>query len=128
MSHILLVEPYNSGSHKAWAEGLVDASKHDYDLLTLPGRFWKWRMFGGTLTLGMEARSLPKPDVIVASDMVNLPSFLGHSGLTDVPTVLFMHENQLTYPLSPTARDDLAYAYMNWASMVQADEVWWNSQ
>lgn len=91
-------------------------------------------MFGGTLTLGRRARQLAHeegaPDVILASDMVDLPGFLGHAGpaLGNPRTVLYMHENQITYPLSPTARDDLAYAYMNWSSMVVADEVWFNSE
>ena len=77
-------------------------------------------MFGGSLTLARRAADLSPPDVLLVSDMVDLSSFLGHAGraLQDVHTVLYMHENQLTYPLSPTARDDLAYAYMNWSSMV----------
>ena len=131
---ILLVEPYGSGSHLAWAEGFERSSSHDVQLLTLPGRFWKWRMFGGTLTLAQQAVELASkvgpPDLVLASDMLDLPSFLGHAGnaLGSPKTVLYMHENQLTYPLSPTARDDLAYAYMNWSSMVRADEVWFNSQ
>ena len=133
MSTVFLVEPYNSGSHQAWAEGYQNHSSHDVHLLTLPGRFWKWRMFGGTLTLAKEALELAAetgpPDFVLASDMLDLPAFLGHAGsaMEDPRVVLYMHENQLTYPLSPTARDDLAYAYMNWSSMVRADEVWFNS-
>ncbi len=130
MSSVLLVEPYLSGSHQAWAEGYAQHSQHDVTLLTLPGRFWKWRMFGGSLTLGRQAADLDAPDVLLVSDMVDLASFLGHAGpsLSSTRVVLYMHENQLTYPLSPTARDDLAYAYMNWSSMVRADAVWFNSQ
>jgi len=130
VSSILLVEPYLSGSHQAWAEGYAEHTRHDVTLLTLPGRFWKWRMFGGSLTLGRQAAELDTPDVLLVSDMVDLPSFLGHAGsaIGDTRTILYMHENQLTYPLSPTARDDLAYAYMNWSSMVRANEVWFNSQ
>jgi glycosyltransferase involved in cell wall biosynthesis len=129
-----LIEPYFSGSHRSWGEGYQRHSKHDIHLLTLPGRFWKWRMFGGSLTLGLEAAKLASeadpPEVLLVSDMLDLPSFLGHAGraLGDPRIVLYMHENQLTYPLSPTARDDLAYAYMNWSSMVRADEVWFNSR
>ena len=134
MVDVLVVEPYFSGSHRAWAEGFAQSTSHRVSLATLPGRFWKWRMFGGSLTLAHEAVSRyqnhPKPDVLLASDMLDLPSFLGHAGsaLGDPITILYMHENQLTYPLSPTARDDLAYAYMNWSSMVRADEVWFNSE
>lgn len=133
MSKVLLIEPYYSGSHQAWADGYQSHSRHEVDLLTLPGRFWKWRMFGGSLTLAQQAGELASqagpPDVVLASDMLDLPSFLGHAGpaIGNPKTVVYMHENQLTYPLSPTARDDLAYAYLNWSSMVRADEVWFNS-
>lgn len=129
-----MIEPYFSGSHLAWAEGFERHTTHETHLLTLPGRFWKWRMFGGSLSLGSQAKQLASdvgaPDVLLVSDMADLPSFLGHAGQTlgNPKTVLYMHENQLTYPLSPTARDDLAYAYMNWSSMVRADEVWFNSR
>ncbi len=134
LKSIFLVEPYGSGSHLAWAEGYQRHGNDDVQLLTLPGRFWKWRMFGGTLTLAQQAVELASrigpPDVVLASDMLDLPSFLGHAGnmLGSPKTVLYMHENQLTYPLSPTASDDLAYAYMNWSSMVRTDEVWFNSR
>ena len=131
--NVFLLEPYFSGSHQAWAEGFQRHSQHDVHLLTLPGRFWKWRMFGGSVSLseqvpGAVAEHGP-PAVVLASDMLDLASFLGHAGsdLGEPKTVLYMHENQLTYPLSPTARDDLAYAYMNWSSMLRADEVWFNS-
>ena len=130
MTDVLIVEPYFGGSHQAWAEGYTKSSLHQVNLLTLPGRFWKWRMFGGSLSLALEAAKLEtRPKVILASDMIDLASFLGHAGprVAEAKTVLYMHENQLTYPLSPTARDDLAYAYMNWSSMVRADEIWFNS-
>ena len=131
MARVLLVEPYFTGSHRAWAEGYVKASTHSTDLLTLPGRFWKWRMFGGSLSLAKQAADMSDvPDVVLVSDMLDLASFMGHAGsnLGRAKTIVYMHENQLTYPLSPTARDDLAYAYMNWSSMVRADEIWFNSQ
>ena len=87
-------------------------------------------MFGGSLTLAHQSLSMTQPDVLLFSDMTDVAAFLGHTRgrLGDPRVVLYMHENQLTYPLSPTARDDLAYAYMNWSSMVVADDVWFNSQ
>ncbi len=132
--NVFLLEPYFSGSHQAWAEGYQQHSDHDVHLLSLPGRFWKWRMFGGAVSLAERAGGIAAeqgaPDVVLASDMLDLASFMGHVGsaLGEPKTVLYMHENQLTYPLSPTARDDLAYAYMNWSSMLRADEVWFNSR
>jgi len=49
--NILLIAPYFGGSHRAWAEGYSRHSSHSVELLTLPARFWKWRMHGGAATL-----------------------------------------------------------------------------
>jgi glycosyltransferase involved in cell wall biosynthesis len=131
---LLLVEPYYTGSHKAWADGYRAHSKHKVSLLTLPGRFWKWRMQGGAVTLAREARSLldsgaPLPDLILASDMLNLPVFLTLAGepLASLPVALYFHENQLTYPLQPGGRRDLHYGFINLVSALRAQAVFFNS-
>ena len=127
---VLLLEPYCGGSHRAWAEGYADHSGHDLTLLALPARFWKWRMQGGALTLAEQTRAFGRrPDVILASDMLNLLAFLGltRSFLASVPVALYCHENQLTYPCLPGEKRDLTYALINWLSMIAADEVLFNS-
>jgi glycosyltransferase involved in cell wall biosynthesis len=67
--------------------------------------------------------------VILASDMLNLPAFLGltRDALGEVPVALYCHENQLTYPLQPGERRDLTYGMINWLSMLAADRVLFNS-
>ena len=35
---VLLVEPFFSGSHRQWTEGLVKHSRHEIEILSLPGR------------------------------------------------------------------------------------------
>jgi glycosyltransferase involved in cell wall biosynthesis len=127
---VLLIEPYYGGSHYAWAAGYARHSTHQVDLITLPARFWKWRMHGAAVTLAQAAQSLPsRPDVILASDMLNLPAFLGltRATLADVPVLLYCHENQLTYPLQPGETRDLTYGMINWLSMLAADRVAFNS-
>ena len=130
--HILLVAPYFGGSHRAWAEGYARHSTHSVELLTLPARFWKWRMHGGAATLAerLRRRAGPRPDLVLATDMVNLPALLGlaRSELAGVPAVLYCHENQLTYPLQAGEKRDLAYPMVNWLSMLAADRVLFNSQ
>jgi glycosyltransferase involved in cell wall biosynthesis len=140
--NVLLIEPYNTGSHQAWAEGYQAHSRHEIELLTLPGRFWKWRMQGGALTLAREAQALDvQPDVILASDMLNLPLFLSlhdssmdkgqgvasRARLSSVPVAFYFHENQLTYPLQPGEKRDLHYGFINFASALRADAVFFNS-
>ncbi len=125
-----LVEPYYAGSHRAWADGYRAHSRHQVRLLTLPGRFWKWRMEGGAVTLARKALALAEePDLIVASDMVNLPVLLALGGerLARVPVALYFHENQLTYPLPPGEKRDLHYGFTNFTSALRADAVFFNS-
>jgi glycosyltransferase involved in cell wall biosynthesis len=128
---ILLLEPYCGGSHRAWAEGYAAHSRHGVTPLALPARFWKWRMQGGALTLAEQARALPtRPDLILASDMLNLPAFLGltRDCFPGVPAALYCHENQLTYPFPPGEKRDLTYGMINWLSMLAADRVFFNSR
>ncbi|MGD8792600.1 MAG: DUF3524 domain-containing protein [Anaerolineae bacterium] len=130
---IWLVEPYYTGSHRAWADGYRAHSRHAVRLLTLPGRFWKWRMQGGALTLARRAGPIARqgdlPDLILASDMLNLPVFVSLSGAwaAGVPIALYFHENQLTYPLQPGEKRDLHYGFINFLSALRADALFFNS-
>ena len=44
-----------------------------------------------------------------------------------IPLVLYMHENQLTYPWRPGKRPDLTYAMINWLSQLCADRILFNT-
>jgi glycosyltransferase involved in cell wall biosynthesis len=132
---ILLLAPYYGGSHRAWAEGYAAHSRHDVAVLPLAARFWKWRMQGGAVTLAERARDLTRArgrraDLLLATDMLNLPAFLAltRDFLSDVPAVLYCHENQLTYPVPPGEKRDLTYGMINWLSMLAADRVFFNSE
>ena len=127
---VVLVEPFLTGSHQAWAEGIAAHSAHDVRLVTHDGAFWKWRMQGAALTLAQELRQIGRPDVLLVSDMVHLPALLGlaRDALAGVPVALYLHENQLTYPLPPDAEPDYGYAMANWLSMAAADRVVFNSE
>lgn len=137
---VLLMSPYHGGSHASWAHGLQRHSNHEIELLTLPDRFWKWRMHGGAATLARRfLRSAQRPDLILTTDMLDLTTFLAltRSVTGDVPTILYMHENQLTYPLpadpdsGPMRRQkgerDHHYVFINYSSMLAADHVAFNS-
>ena len=133
--HIYLLSPYHTGSHKSWANGLIRHSRHKITLLSMAGRFWKWRMQGGAIELATAtqaklASGTAPPDAILATDMVNLPTYLGlvrHHLPADLPVLLYMHENQLTYPWRPGEKPDLTYAMINWQSMIGADRVIFNT-
>ena len=50
------------------------------------------------------------------------------ASLAGVPVVLYLHENQLTYPLPEGVERDYTYAYINYLSALTADRVVFNSQ
>jgi glycosyltransferase involved in cell wall biosynthesis len=134
--NILLVEPFFEGSHAAWAEGYQRFSRHRVSLLTLTGRFWKWRMHGGAVTLAQRfLASDLNPDLILASDMCDLGTFLAltRKRTAGIITALYFHENQLCYPWSPDDRDpaagrDLHYGFINYSSALAADRLYFNSR
>lgn len=138
---VLLVEPYAAGSHAAWAEGYRRHSRHAVRCLTMPGRFWKWRMHGAAVTLARAVADGPRPDVVLASDMLDLAAFAGlaRRPLSGVPLVAYFHESQLTYPPAEAAaawsasrrrrteRRDEHYPFVNATTALAADRVVWNS-
>jgi glycosyltransferase involved in cell wall biosynthesis len=118
---------------------------------------WRWRMRGSAVTLARMLRDrvsqetgdprqeaqltsvsgLLSPgsrlrsefDLILATDMLDLATFMGLTrDLTQgVPTALYFHENQLTYPLPAGRARDLGFAWINYTSALAADAIFFNS-
>lgn len=132
---ILIVEPFFTGSHAAWAEGYARHSVHDVAILSLPGNYWKWRMHGGAVTLARQfLQRAVVPDLLLASDMLDLTTFLAliRTRTARPPTAIYFHENQITYPWSPQDRDvhngrDHHYGFINFASALAAGRLFFNS-
>lgn len=130
---LLLIEPFFSGSHKQWAEGLKEHSSFQIDIESLPGRHWKWRMHGAALTFAERLKNkINDYDLIIVTDMLDLATFRGLINI-DVPVLLYFHENQLAYPWSETDQDrekgwDRRYVWINFTSAMAADHIWFNSE
>jgi glycosyltransferase involved in cell wall biosynthesis len=132
---IHLLEAFFSGSHKSWAEAYQKYSQHEVDILSLPGRHWKWRMHGAAITLAQQyLNSSKQADLLLATDLLDLNIFLSltRSQTNGIPTAFYFHENQLTYPWSPTDPDvalkrDNHYAFIQYASALAADQLFFNS-
>ena len=132
---ILIIEPYFTGSHRAWVQGYAACSSHHVDIITLPGRFWKWRMHGGAVTLARKFRAKDyRPDLILAGSMLDLSVFLSltRNVTADIPVAVYFHENQLAYPWQETDRDrqkgrDVHYGFINYTTALCADHVFFNS-
>ncbi|MEM9419608.1 MAG: DUF3524 domain-containing protein [Planctomycetota bacterium] len=103
---ILALNPYHAGSHKAFLEGWVARSQHDFETLTLPGHHWKWRMrhagatFAAELFSAKPQAALGEFDAIWCTSMLDLSSFYGlcDERFHSLPAMVYFHENQLTYP------------------------------
>jgi glycosyltransferase involved in cell wall biosynthesis len=93
-------------------------------------------MHGGAISLADQfIKSDAKTDLIIASDMIDLSTFLAltRKKSANIPVALYFHENQLTYPWSPTDPDvtlkrDNHYAFINYTSALSADCIFFNSQ
>lgn len=121
-TRVLLVEPWYAGSHQAWSDGLRRHSRHLIELVTREPTGWKHTMRHAAAELAWMVEG--RPDLVLASSMMDLAEFQEKAGLAAVPTLLYMHENQLTYdPPNP----DLERGAINWRSVVAADRIAFNS-
>lgn len=133
--NILLIDPFYDTSHKTWAEGYKRYSTHNIHIISLPPRFWKWRMYASAIEICQRINTIENvPDLIIATDMMDLSLFkaLLPNAWIHIPIVLYFHENQLTYPWSKTDPDvelkrDGHYAFMNYTSALVADHICFNS-
>ena len=93
-------------------------------------------MHGGAVTMAREYNNLNwRPDLILSTDMLDLSTFLAltRRNSQKIPTAVYFHENQLSYPWSPSDRDiqknrDTHYGFINYASALAADQVFFNSE
>ncbi|MFC2168097.1 DUF3524 domain-containing protein [Acidobacteriota bacterium] len=132
---IFLLEPYFTGSHQIWAEGYQRHSRNEITILSLGGRYWKWRMHGGAVSLAKTYMfNDSDPDLILATDMLDLTTFLSltRERTAKIPTAIYFHENQISYPWSKGDRDilykrDKHYGFINYVSALAANAVIFNS-
>jgi glycosyltransferase involved in cell wall biosynthesis len=127
---IVFIESHDGGSHREFRRGLARHSRHRYRALTLPPRYWKWRMRGAAAWFADQLAATPEPcDLILATSLLNLADLRGllPPPLDRRPLVLYMHENQLTYPLSPEEEFDYHFGFTSILSCLAADRVVFNS-
>ncbi|WP_373498085.1 DUF3524 domain-containing protein [Desulfococcus sp.] len=131
----LFLEPFFGGSHRDFAEGLAAHSRHEIDLVTLPARFWKWRMRGAALhfwgklqALSRRGRPLGSYDGLIASGLMSLSDFRSLAGAGCPPAMVYFHESQLTYPLSAGESFDAQFGFTDITTALSADRVVFNSR
>jgi glycosyltransferase involved in cell wall biosynthesis len=130
---ILALEPYYGGSHRAFMDGWSQRSRHDWTIIGLEPYHWKWRMRHSAVTMVERFRDLGLPpdsfDLLFVSDMLNLAEFRGlcPESLSTMPSVIYFHENQFTYPVQNEDERDLHFGFTNFTSALAANRVWFNS-
>jgi glycosyltransferase involved in cell wall biosynthesis len=130
---ILALNAYHGGSHRVFLDGWRQHSRHEFTLLTLPAFQWKWRMRHAAVTFSEQvAQQIAAGhhwDAVFCTDMLNLAEFLGlcPPSMRCVPTIVYFHENQLTYPVPAPDPRDLHFAFTNLTTALAASAVWFNS-
>ena len=133
--NLAFLEPYYSGSHKYFADGLKNCFPAQIQLFTLEGRHWKWRMHGSAITFaGMIEKSGEKFDTVTAASLTDT-ALLKSLLLPKMPAtrfVTYFHENQLAYPWSGNDKEpsktDMHYAFINFTSALVSDIALFNSE
>lgn len=131
MARGLFIEPFYGGSHRAFLDGLRQHGAHDLELLTLPEGEWRRRMRRGAQELAALAVGLAGDfDFLVASDMLDLPAFLAltRPRFSSLPVMLYLHENQFTYPRLRGTKFNSWFGQINYLSACAADVVAFNSE
>jgi glycosyltransferase involved in cell wall biosynthesis len=119
---VAVAEPWLGGSHAAFVEGLRAALGLPCGVVALPARSWQWRMRLASIRLAAQLDALdPAPDVVLATDYVNLPALVAASRTAArVPVLYYLHENQLTYPRRRGAEGDPEFGGINVLSCLVA--------
>ena len=129
---ILLLSAYHAESHRRWCEGLISAFDDcQWTLLTLPPRYFSWRVRGNSLSWAFQQREVLEQeyDLLIATSMVDLSSLRGFvPKLAQLPTIVYFHENQFAYPLSKQAQQTVEPQVLNIYTALCADRLLFNSE
>ncbi len=135
MSHVILLEPYYGGSHKAFLKVLSGNLPFEFILLTLPPRKWKWRMRFSAMYFADELRRLPSSTIsdcksILCSPYVDVAAFkaLAPAWVSRIPVATYFHENQFAYPVRKDDIRDFHFAVTNLTTAMASDRLAFNSE
>jgi len=124
----LFLESFFGGSHRDFARGLIEHSRHHFELFTLPARFWKWRMRGAALYFSRRVAAPEKYDGLIVTDLMSLADLKALWGPACPPALLYFHENQLSYPLAPGESMDYQFGFTDITSALSAERILFNSR
>lgn len=95
---IAVIETFYGGSHRVFIDGFIHNSRHKITLFTLPDQFWRDRMKKSAAEITQNVDNLKEFDLIFATSLCNIAELKALVGTPCPPVVLYVHENQHTYP------------------------------
>ncbi|WP_315982672.1 tRNA-queuosine alpha-mannosyltransferase domain-containing protein [Aliamphritea spongicola] len=129
---ILLLSAYDADSHRYWHQNLIrQFPEHEWTLLTLPARYFAWRIRGNSLSwaFGEQRPLLEQPyDLVIATSMTDLSALKGMvPNLASIPSVVYFHENQFAYPATDNAHKSVEPQILNIYTAACADRILFNT-
>ncbi len=124
---IAAIETYYGGSHRVFIDGLIQHSRHNITLFTLPYQLWRSRIKESASEIIQNVDNLSEFDVIFTTSFCNVAELKALIGSTCPPMVLYVHENQHTYPRSTNQKRDYQVEWIDFMNTVTADLVIYNS-
>ncbi|HYQ70600.1 MAG TPA: DUF3524 domain-containing protein [Gammaproteobacteria bacterium] len=128
---VLLLSAYDARSHRRWREGLVAAfPEWEWTVMTLPPRYFAWRIRGNSLSWGCGERALLRRphNLLVTTSMTDLATLRGLvPELARLPTLVYCHENQFAYPPGGQQVGSVEPMMVNLYTLLAADRVVFNS-
>lgn len=124
---IAAIETFYGGAHQVFIDGLTKHSRHKITLLTLPDQLWRYRMKLSASEIIQNVDNLAEFDLIFVTSLCNIAELKALVGPNCPPVVLYVHENQLTYPRSCQQKRDVQAEWIDFMNTVTADMVIYNS-
>jgi len=124
---IAAIETFYGGSHRVFIDGLKKYSNHKITLFTLPNQLWRYRMKLSAIEFIQNVDNLGEFDLIFVTSLCNIAELKALLGPTCPPVVLYVHENQHTYPRSTQQKRDFQVEWIDFMNTVTADFVIYNS-
>jgi glycosyltransferase involved in cell wall biosynthesis len=124
---IAAIETFYGGSHRVFIDGMIKHSRHKITLFTMPDKLWRYRIKLSASEIIQNVDNLEEFDLIFVTSLCNISELKALLGPTCPPVVLYVHENQHTYPKSTHQKRDFQVEWIDFMNTVVADFVIYNS-
>ena len=84
-------------------------------------------MRGAALDFLKKTENLNSYDLILAGNLMDLSHWKAMTPEKSPPVILYIHENQLAYPLKPGEQTDFQYGWTDYTNQLCAEHIIYNS-